>query len=413
MPNYHFYKAYCCRVSNSLFQESCLLKLIGGIALCQLLVFISPCARADESFVRNGVAGFVVSDFKFALGPDAEVSGTCPLGMTKNVADIYAISPGGKPRDGESVEAYRGRVMGWAKQFSTNPDGSNVCMKPEEAAPDPYFRVVERSDIPVDGINLDGEISANDFSGIGGEKGVDNQYYRVVGCNHSYQSTGSSNSFAIEMLTGSWGILISLSDVDDIHNDDYVAVGLYANADPIRLSPDRKPLSFASYTVDPEQRYRATTTGKIVNGVLTTEPVDVRFHSVVNSMYLERVLKDARLKAELSEEGVLGGYLAGYSPVEAIYDAQFGFRNGKTAEGTLAPDRLRMGSSNGAAYVLGYTCQGVYEALNKYADGHPDPETGKFTSISTQYRFQAIPAFVINPQEEHKLANDTVAQHED
>ena len=78
-----------------------------------------------------------------------------------------------------------------------------------------------------------------------------------------------------------------------------------------------------------------------------------------------------------------------------MYDMQYGYRNGKTAGGDPAPLRLRSGSANGAAFVLGHTCHGAYYALHQQADGHPDPETGAFTSISTQYRIEALPAFIV------------------
>ena len=112
-------------------------------------------------------------------------------------------------------------------------------------------------------------------------------------------------------------------------------------------------------------------------------------------MYLERPLRDARLQVTLAEDGSVSGYLSGYTPVEAMYDMQYGFRNGVTRDGELAPARLRAGSANGAAFVLGHTCHGAYHALYANADGHPDPETGRYTSVSTQYRIEAVPAFVV------------------
>src|SRR6185369_17646936 len=92
-----------------------------------------------------------------------------------------------------------------------------------------------------------------------GERGVDNQLYRVVGCTRSYQSTGQSNGFATEMLTGSWGIVLRVTGVDNLRNDDSVEVGLFANADPIQLSPTREPLPYATYTLDQDPRFRAVT----------------------------------------------------------------------------------------------------------------------------------------------------------
>jgi hypothetical protein len=205
-----------------------------------------------------------------------------------------------------------------------------------------------------------------------------------------------SNSFAIEMLTGSWGILITLSGVDDIRNDNHVEVGLFANADPIELSPAREPLTNATYAIDQDPRFQARTHGRIVNGVLTTDPMDVRFHSIVNSIYLERTLVDARLKMTLSQEGVLEGYLAGYTPVEDMYNFQYAFRNGKNAKGEPANPQLIAHSAAGASAVLGHSCNGAYYALREFADGNRDSQTGQCTSISTQYRVKAIPAFVVD-----------------
>ena len=54
----------------------------------------------------------------------------------------------------------------------------------------------------------------------------------------------------------------------------------------------------------------------------------------------------------ISEEGVLSGYVAGYTPVEAMYDAQYGYRNGKNGAGQLGPLPLRLGTGNGAAHRI-------------------------------------------------------------
>jgi len=69
---------------------------------------------------------------------------------------------------------------------------------------------------------------------------------------------------------------------------------------------------------------------------------------------------------------------------------------------------LRSGSSSGQARVQGHTCHGAYYALHEYADGHPDPETGKCTSISTQYRIKAIPTFVVDLETES--VNETLVK---
>jgi hypothetical protein len=357
-----------------------------GIGVC-----VSPVVPAQAAFVENGMAGFVVSDIRYALAEDAAKTGVCWRGMSLNPAEIFALTPRGKRKKGESDEEYAHRLNEGAEQVSTAPNGQNLCMNPEAGQPDPYFRTVDRDNIVVDGIELGGARPGTERDQL-----VRNQFYRVVGCSRSWQSSGLSNSFTTEMLTGSWGILITLSHVTDLQNDDNVEVGIYANADPIALSPNRTPLAYATYAIDQDPRFRALARGRIRNGVLTTDPVDVRFHWIVNSMRLERPLRHARLQATISKDGVLNGYLAGYTPVEAMYDMQYGYRDGKNGAGELSPLRLRVGTGNGAARVLGHTCQGAYFALYQYADGDPDPQTGRNTSISTQYRITAIPAFVVD-----------------
>jgi hypothetical protein len=158
-----------------------------GRLVLYISLSVGCCAHAEATFVQNGTAGFVVSDIKYALAPDADKSGACPRGMSKNVAEIYAATAKGKRRPGESEGDYGKRLEKEAGALVIAPDGKNLCMNPEAGEPDPNFQTVQRSDIPVDGIDLDegapgGTCPHQDFVGLQGEPGVDNQFYRVVGC---------------------------------------------------------------------------------------------------------------------------------------------------------------------------------------------------------------------------------------
>jgi hypothetical protein len=382
------------------------LAVVAGIT--PLVFGTSSAAEAQSSVFQNGEAGFIVSHIAYALSADAKDTGACPDGMTQGNTEIFSETPEGRRRDGESDQDYAGRVNQGAQALSTAPNGQNLCMNPEAGGPDPHFHTVTGKNVPADGIDLDGQDSHtnrkpapntcahDDFRGMNGERGVDNQFFRVVGCSKSFQSTGQSNTYEIAMYTGEWGILITLKGVNDVHNASDVEVGIYASADPIQLSSTREPLAYATYAMDQDRRFRATTHGRIVNGVLTTDPVDVRFHWVVNSIHLERPLQDARLRMTFTPDGGLEGILAGYTPVEALYDFQYGFRDGKDGAGQPANMRLIFGSANGQARVLDHTCNGAYFELKRLADGHRDPKTGQCTSISTQYRIKVIPAFVVD-----------------
>lgn len=367
-----------------------------------------PTPEVQAQVFRKGEAGFVVTEIAYVLGPDAKDSGACPAGLTgglRGLTEAYARTPAGQRREKETQQAYEQRL---SIAVNTAPNGQNICMNPEASVPDPGWRYVSGRDITVDGIDLDGQNSVaggkvapgtcshEDFRGSRGETGIDNQFYRMIGCTTGFQSTGQGNTFRTGMYTGSWGILVALRKVDDLRNDDDVEVSLFANGDPIQLSAARDALPFATYAVHRDPRFRATTRGRIVDGVLTTDPVDFGFPNDVNGMTFERVIRRARLKMTFTADGGMEGFLAGYTPVETLYNYQFGARDARNAKGELAPARARIGTSVGRAGALGYSCNGAYFALYQAADGDRDPATGGCTSISTQYRIRVMPAFIVD-----------------
>lgn len=377
---------------------------------------VAPLAQdLQNEILRDAQAGFVVTEFAYALGPDAKGSTACPAGMSGGIrALVEGLSkqPAGQRLESENEQTFQRRL---SRMANTAADGRNICMNPEAAAPDPNWRMVTGTKIAVEGIDLDGpggkgaanSCGQKDFAGADGRPVVDNQFYRVVGCLTGFQSTGQANGFQTEMLTGSWGIVIALGKVENLYNDPEIEVTISANADPIQLSANRKPLAFATYALDRDSRYRAVTRGRITNGVITIEPADVRLHNVVNSMYSDRVLRDARLRLVVQPDGSLEGYLGGFTPIDDMYDLQFGARSAKTAKGELAPERARVNTSIGRAGALGYTCNGAYYAMKQAADGHPDAQ-GRCTSISTQYRLRLIPAFVVEANTQSVNATLTV-----
>lgn len=340
----------------------------------------------------NGNVGFVVSSIDWATGPDADKI-SCPTGMT-TLPEPYVTGNGGlTPGSPEALH-----------RAARQKERSNACSFPEQAGPDPLHRTVVGQVGNVKGLNLDGQDSTSsdnskagtcgheNFRGVDGQTGIDNQFFRAVGCATGWQSTGGKRLFGQEMLTGAWGILISLKGVDSLVNDNDVRVGIYANGDPIQLSAARNPLDFATYNPDQDKRFRAETRGRIVNGVLTTDPVNVRFHSVTNTMRLERPMDAARLRMKIMPDGSLDGVMAGYAKIDEFYDFVVGYRNGKDEKGNLS---ARRNSADGSAGSAGVSCNGLYHAMKALADGERDSKTGKCNAISHAYRIKAIPAFVV------------------
>jgi hypothetical protein len=91
----------------------------------------------------------------------------------------------------------------------SDPNTRNLCLNPELGKPDPNFKTVTGKNVPADGIDLDGrdsrlngkaaqQLSHDDFRGMNGERGIDDQFFRLVGCSKSWQSIGLSNQYEIE-----------------------------------------------------------------------------------------------------------------------------------------------------------------------------------------------------------------------
>lgn len=377
--------------------------LIGSAVLSAVAALAYSTLADATDAPAGGDLGFMVADFG-GVGPEGTLDASaCPNGTSLGYHEIYARSEEGQRRADETEAAFTRRLEGGIARVAMR-DGESVCMNPTLQR-DPYYRTLQATNVTLrGGIDLDGRVARSngrpapgtcahdDFAGANGVRGVDNQWLRVNGCRRPNQTSGGGGG----IMQVSWGILIALHGVDDLRNDEDVQVGLYANADEIQLGTDREPLPDVTYSAHDNPRYRAVAHGRLRNGVLTTDPVDVRFYHDINSLVLDRPLRDARIEARLNSNGELEGYLAGYTPIEDAYDMNTGFRNGRDRFGELAPLRLRVNTASGAASVLGYTCEGVYEALKNLADGHRDPETGRCTSISTQYHFRAIPAFVMD-----------------
>lgn len=217
-----------------------------------------------------------------------------------------------------------------------------------------------------------------------GEKNIDNQLYRVIGCSAGFRELDFIDGYASQerKTSGRGLILIEVTGVDDPKNDDDVRVTFYRAVGQMPQDSRRRVLPFGSYVIDTDAngvpRYGASARGKIVNGVLITEPVDATLPSYGQTSYFVMGIRDMRLKLAIAADG-------------------------KTAKGTLAGyydlDRwIHYMTNIEYLMVLGtLNCPSVYEAVHRLADGYPDPKTGQCTAISSAFNIEAAAAFVVHP----------------
>jgi hypothetical protein len=338
------------------------------------------------------VRGFVVSNFYLATSGGSE---DCPAGLNADIRSHGRVILRQTAKAGESDEdreklldaperlidryTFRGRING---------KPVNVYRFPE-SVPDPQIKIA-MGHVGY-GFNLDGKESPQDFvDPETGEKGVDDQLYRVFGC---FGLTRGTPDDPPALWGASWirnaGVipawLIEITDIDDLQNDDSVGVAIYRARSPITRSANGEPVRDMTYEIDPSPRMQFHARGHIKNGVLTTDtgPSLTLIYDV--EIEPEYTFRDPRLRFRLGADGSLNGIVCGYRDWVAIYW-------GLSIWGPVLE------------YAQSLDLPGIYYALKHLADAAPDPGSGQNTLISSTFHMEAVPAFVMHSQE-MKLAS--------
>ncbi len=328
--------------------------------------------------------GFVLVDFTFEQ-PDRPPN-ACPEGWNIDERDLYAMQLART-----DPEAARQVPPGFEYALGLRAEGApDPCLEPDrfEAAPHhliqdievaPGFdldRVASSEDVP--GPNA---CAHDDFVGATGERGIDNRLWTALGCIKGYARGGTIDEFAINNIReGQRTILVRLSGIDDLRNDDYVELGLFSSPDSIPADTAGSLMDAASLSITDDPRHRNVMPARITEGVVHAETDELRLDFRGQFLESEFVLRDVRIRLELLADGNLRGLVGGYWDIDGFYD-------------TYGRQASRLG-----AITLGFRCPGLRGALRQLADAYPDPETGQCTAISTAFRMAGIPAFVIEPE---------------
>ena len=326
--------------------------------------------------------GFAVSWFHVAGHHDPQQR-DCPNGLNPSAPEFYTREFKRLGYTPAQIEEFMDAQMS-PKFISTvrnrgMVDGElvDVYANPETVT-DPRIMTVQGS--IGRGFNLDGAEGTGGFTDPdSGERGVDNNLYRVLGCNIMFIQPKIDRP---AYPTSVWNVLmeakpahlIEIRGIDDSENDDDIEIGYYTSLDHLVRGPDGEPLPDLTMRVDPDPRWRNVVRGKIKDGVLTTEVFDLNL--LGEPWWVQAFqFKKARMRLEFKEDGTLVGLLGAYHAWYPFY-WQFG-SEGWAVEG---PSHLDL--------------PGTYYALKRLADADPDPKTGQNASISTAYEIVAVTAFV-------------------
>jgi len=275
-------------------------------------------------------------------------------------------NPTRSPVNGQNQMAFRGK------------DRANVYTNPTSTA-DPGL--VGVTGPTTEGINLDGNEKTG-FPGPAGEKGVDNAFYRTLGCWKTYRAPQRLSSGALQfndsMRNGGWTTVIVVTGKGaDPMNDANVKVGLYFSADKMVKDGNGAIARDYTFSIKPHAKYEAIFSASTKDGaIISTAPSDVMIRDASYTQDLD--LLKAQVNLKMQKDGTLKGYLGGYRPWEPIYK---GWVN---ARGPVIES------------LTWVQLPGVYYALKRNADFSPMPG-GEKTHISYAMRIEALPAFVMTP----------------
>ena len=353
-----------------------------------LAPFLTLTAPSNVAYAEAQNLGFVVTKWNTAMY-GTQFMDECPEGPTPGNWEIWESTL--TPEERTSYEPVQ--INPVRPAFFGGVNGEDVCEVPTSVS-DPPLKIVEGKysygidlDENTDGAATRKTCKHRNFTGLNGETGIDNQMYRLMGCIPAWHSSGhiASNANSHRLSSGLGMILMEVTGVDDLKNDDSVTVSFYRGVGTFTLDSKGEVLPFASYEIDHENgepRYGDTVSGKIVNGVLKTEASDVHIPHFGNYQYIRQLIQDMRVDMELPpESGKTSGMVYGYYGVEQLYSYVRGMlRN--------FPNRYK------------FSCPPIYAAAHELADGHPDPETGECTTLSSAFKFDAVRAFINHPDSE-------------
>jgi hypothetical protein len=341
----------------------------------------SAALAADGTAPRNREIGYVINDFEWALHQTEGAKTECPNGLNKlgPREQFKALYPenGAAKTIVDTQLAYESEVWWPSNKIEAFP----------------FYEAQGKVAI---GLDLDGKTDANDFTSPDGKAGIDNQLYRALGCIDNYRSGASVLTFDKTFFKKNQisRMLIHVTDVDSLANDDDVTVTTYRGQDPLMFDATGE-----GYVPGGTQRldtrwgkeFINQAKGKIVDGELITEPLN--FYLPLEIARQEAAIwwiREARFALRLTPERA-EGLVAGYADVDRFYYS-----------------RNRVWSTHHLSYGQESSLS-LHRALKRLADGLPDPATGENTGISSAMKLWLVQVHILpdNIPRTSNLAADT------
>lgn len=355
----------------------------GALAIVPAAIAIASGATTATTPRASGTIGLVLTSWRYGLQETPEYK-ECGGKLDPGPVAQLRATPGGIER----IKAEGGSFE------QTGPNGETPQNNPllfNDPLPVPELITKTAYGVNLDGTQ-DGRATGKTcghekFTSAEGEK-VDNQLSRVLGCVQGYRTGGqTAEYYSQEIVTFPVNRhLIEITGVDDETNDPRVVVNIYKGYDRLVRTGDNQFVPYLSQRIDTRYpQYTMHTTGRIVNGVLTTDPIPQALmpHSSQRKL-ADRDMRDMTLRLKLTEDGA-EGILAGYDNWRHLWNAH---------AKRVTAELNKMSSPT------------IYRRFMKYADGYPDA-AGQCTHISSAYKVTAVRATIVHPgQSDTRIAKN-------
>jgi hypothetical protein len=334
-----------------------------SLALSGALLAAAPAVFAQEgqSIVRDRSIAYVMTMEEWAMHKTPGAKAECPNGMNEGPREQFKVL------------------------FPENGPKRTVVGTQLARESQIYFPELEKESMPfkeavgtvVPGVNLDGDVDVEDFTSPDGIKGIDNQFFRVIGCVSSYRDVAALMVTKWRVDNSFNRVVIELTDVDDLTNDSDVTVTTYRGLSP--LLPDA---SGKGYMPGTSQRldtrfgkdFIFAFKGKIEGGVLITEPGDYLMPYQALANVSTQLFRGMKFELRLTETGA-EGYMGGYVDL-ASWRVQ--------RQESISTHHQSYGQESSPT---------LFKALNRLADGYPDA-TGQNTAISGALHVRFTQVFI-------------------
>ena len=335
-------------------------------ALAAGLAFASV-ATADDA-VQNGKIGYAMTNKNWAVYQTPDGKAECPNGLNDGPREQFdKLYPRDKKHTYVQTQLDReGEV--WVPEKTPETHGL------------PFHEPQGKIGI---GLNLDGKVDAEDFTSPDGKvTGIDNQIYRAFGCVASYRGPDGSYRHFVESYMQQYKynrFLLELTGVDNLTSDPDVTVTIYRGLDALLLDSAGNFIAGGTQRADHRwgRDFIKSTKGKIVDGVLTTTPIDIYIPETLARGAPKQFVRDWRVELRLTEDGA-EGLMGGYLDIERL-------------QNNLA--------QNWATHFRSYGQESIpseYRSFIKNADAYPG-EDGKNAFISSAWQIKFKQAFIVHP----------------